>query len=391
MKKKILLIANEGQRGGAANALLSLAEGLKDEYEPIILFGKSGPLSRLCEEKGINFKIVKFLPFRTVAGPSKLKKYVKIGLFPVLFLRYFLTNHIALKKIEKIIDMNKVSLIHTNTNRDDFGAMLAKKYGIPHVWHIREIDNMPYKCYSFRPRRFDYINRNATKLIMISKFVAEAYIEKGLDAKRMQIIYDGIKIRSNFHKTYSDNGLKIIILGAITEGKNQMLAIEALKMLPNAISKKINLDIYGEGNEYAEMIRQKVKEYRLPRVSVNSFNEDIGSIIPRYDLGLSCAVAEGFGISTVEFMTNKLVTVVTNTGASPEIVTNDSGFVYKLNDAKQLSDIIVNIYDMNEKNKAEWGEKAYQRSKKFSDKKYVEEVKKVYSELIGRENVADEV
>lgn len=383
MKKKILLIANEGQRGGAANALLSLAEGLKDDYEPIILFGKPGPLSDLCKENNIKFEVIKFLPFRTVAGPTKLKKYAKICLFPILYLRYFLTNHIALKKINKIIDMNEISLIHTNTNRDDFGAVLAKKFNIPHVWHIREIDNIPYKCYSFRPKRFSYINKNATKLIMISKFVAEAYIEKGLDKDKMQIVYDGIKIRPDFHKTYSDKGLKIVILGAITEGKNQMVALDALRILPKTISEKISLDMFGEGNEYADMIRQKANEYRLSKVSVNSFRDDVKSILSEYDVGLSCAVAEGFGISTVEFMTNKLVTVVTDTGASPEIVTDDSGFVYKLGNAKQLGDIIINIYNMNKNNKAKWGEKAYQRAKNFSDKKYIEKIKKIYSELIG--------
>lgn len=383
MKKKILLIANEGQEGGAANALKILAEGLKDDYQPIVLMERPGPLSRFCEENKIDFRIIKFSPFRTVAGPSKLKKYFKMLLFPLYFLRYYFTNMAALRRINKIFDMSDISLIHTNTNRDDFGAMLAKKFNIPHVWHIREVDNVPYKCFSFRPRRFNYINDNATKLIMISEFVAEAYAKEGLDRDKMQVVYDGIKIRPDFQKTYSSQGLRMIILGAITAGKGQMTAVEAIRRLPKELQQNIHLDMFGHESEYAEQIQAKVKEYGLSEVSIHQFRDGINSTLSGYDLGLSCAVAEGFGLSTVEYMSNKLITVVTDTGASPEIVTKNSGFVYKLGDASQLSDIIVSVYNMNQKAKEKWGEQAYQRAKFFSEKEYVKGIKEIYSELIG--------
>ena len=382
-KKKILLIANEGQEGGAANALKVLAKGLKRDYHPIILMDRPGPLSFFCEKNKIDFVILKFSPFRTVEGPTALKKYAKIVCFPILFLRHFLTNWVALNKIEKSINMEEISLIHTNTNRDDFGAMLAKRFNIPHVWHIREIDNMPYKCFSFRPRRFSYINKNATRLVMISEFVAKEYVKKGLGRNRMRVVHDGIKIKSDFDKSYSDNGLKIIILGAITEGKGQMTAVGALKLLPREISRNITLDMFGFGSEYAEKIKIAAKEYGLFGISVYPFRDDIGSVLPKYDVGLSCAAAEGFGLSTVEYMENKLVTVVTNTGASPEIIIDGSGFTYEFGDAKQLSDIITYIYKMNKKQKAEWGEKAYRRSRDFSDEKHVAGIIEVYDELIG--------
>ena len=186
-KKKILLIANEGQEGGAANALKVLAKGLKRDYHPIILMDRPGPLSFFCEKNKIDFVILKFLPFRTVEGPTRSKKYAKIICFPILLLRYFLINWVALKKIEKSINMEEISLIHTNTNRDDFGAMLAKRFNIPHVWHIREIDNMPYRCFSFRPRRFSYINKNATRLVMISEFVAKEYAKKETATSQSEI------------------------------------------------------------------------------------------------------------------------------------------------------------------------------------------------------------
>lgn len=383
MKKKILLIANEGQEGGAANALKFLAEGLKDEFHPIILMERLGPLSRFCEEKEIDFRVIKFLPFRIVAGPTRFKKYAKICRFPLIFIRHYLINWIALKRVSQMIDMKEVSLIHTNTNRDDFGAMLAKKFGIPHVWHIREIDNIPYKCFSLRPRRFKFMNNNAAKLIMISEFVARAYAKEGLDRKKMKVVHDGIKIIPEFSKSYSNRGLKIVILGAITEGKGQMTAIEALRSLPQNIRQNIRLDLFGHGSEYADQIRERVNAYGLSNVSINQFRDDIGSILHGYDVGLSCAVAEGFGLSTVEYMSNKLLTIVTDAGASPEIVTKESGFIYKTGNASQLSDIITYVYNMNQKDKTEWGDRAYQRAKSFSEKENVRNIKKIYRELIG--------
>mgnify|MGYP003304317279 CR=1 FL=1 len=42
-------------------------------------------------------------------------------------------NKYSLKRIIKKIDINNIDIIHTNLVRDDFGMLLAKKYGIYHI------------------------------------------------------------------------------------------------------------------------------------------------------------------------------------------------------------------------------------------------------------------
>ena len=51
--------------------------------------------------------------------------------------RYILGLHLAIHKIEKSIDFSTVDIIHSNLKIIDIVTILAKKYNIPHIWHIR--------------------------------------------------------------------------------------------------------------------------------------------------------------------------------------------------------------------------------------------------------------
>ena len=66
-----------------------------------------------------------------------------------------------------------------------------------------------------------------------------------------------------------------------------------------------------------------------------------------------CSKSEAFGRVTVEYMANKLITIASNTGASPEIIMKNTGFLYKQGNYRNLANIIKKIYymDNDEKNK----------------------------------------
>ena len=51
----------------------------------------------------------------------------------------YLKNRLLLQETKKYIDKWNIDIIHSNASNLDFGQLVANKYGIPHVWHVREM------------------------------------------------------------------------------------------------------------------------------------------------------------------------------------------------------------------------------------------------------------
>ena len=380
---RILFIANEIQIGGATKELIHLASNLKSEFKPIILMNKLGPLSEMCERLNIEYAVLKYKAFSIGEGSTKMKRIIKKLLVPFLKFEYLMCNKIALYRIKYLIDMEKISLIHTNVNRDDFGALLSRKYNIPHVWHLREFGDSDYKCYYFRKNYIDFMNKNTESFIAISKVIQESFIKKGIDAKKIPVIYDGIKINKDFNKKINDNKLRILFMGNIQEAKGQIELIEALHLLPVNVLNNIYVDFYGAGGkDYIKFLKRKVNEYSLKNIKFNGYTHDIEKIIKNYDVGIMCSKSEAFGLVTIEYMTNKLITIVPNTGACPELVTKNSGFIYEHGNYKNLSDIIFKIYNMTLEEKYNLSQNGFERAKFFSSKNNARKIEKLYEQLL---------
>ena len=314
----------------------------------------------------------------------KFKKVAKKILFPLLKLKYFIRNKLALKQIDKLIDMNEISLIHTNVNRDDFGALLSKKYHIPHIMHLREFGDSDYKLLYLRKKYITFLNNNTDRFIAISNVIKENFVKKGIDKNKIKVIYNGVQLNEKA-KTNTDKNLNILFLGGIQESKGQLELIEALNLIPAEIRKNINVSFYGEANkDYKKMLLNKIENYNLQNIKFHSFIDNIDIIMKDYNVGIMCSKSEAFGRVIVEYMTNKLITIVPNTGACPEIVTKNSSFIYKHNDYQDLADIIIKIYNMPLEERNKISQNGYERSKEFSDIKNAENIMKLYDEILEK-------
>ncbi len=386
MKKKILFIANEAQIGGATKSLIYLVKNVSDKYDPIILMNRTGLLSELCKKNNLNYFVLKYKPFAIGRGSTRLKIIIKKILFPLLKLQYIIYNQLALRKIDSLIDMKEISLIHSNVNRDDFGILLSKKYNILHIMHLREFGNMDYKLLRFRKNHIKYMNENTNYFIAISKTIRDYFVSQGLTENKIKLIYNGVHLQENIKKSFYSNNLKIIFMGGIQESKGQIELINALNLLTKNIKDKIIVDFYGKGTKsYILYLKKIIKKYKLEKnITFNDYDINIDKKIQNYDIGIMCSKSEAFGRVIVEYMTNKLITIVPDTGSAPEIVTNDSGFIYNYGNYKDLANIITKIYNMTDKEKIKIVENGYKRSKQFSDVNNAKNIMLLYEECLAR-------
>ena len=381
---KILYFMNHVDQGGAALALYDLIKELKDNYDdivPIVVTGKKNGLNKMLEEIGVENYSAQYKNF--MSSYKKPEWIYRV----MLNVRYKMGQYCAIKRLEKIIDFSEIDIIHSNLNRIDIGAILAQKYKIPHIWHIREHgDGSDFKLTSVMRNPIRYMNSFNSYTSMISNSVEKVWELKGLNNKKMRLIYDGVRTELYNIETKQDNrNLKMIFMGGYDKNKGQEDLIDALKTLPEDLKRLIQIDFFGNGSEkYIKYLKNKIYENGLEKVmKINSYQHDIWKHISDYDIGLNCSHGEGFGRVTVEYMMAGLCPIASDRGATPEIIENGiTGIIYDSSSSEELKNSIIWALN-NRKAIRKMGIDASEFAKKeFSMSKHAREIRELYYEVI---------
>lgn len=350
---KVIYVSNKGETGGAARSQMLMIDELRKKYEvtPIVLTYSKGILSNLCDEQGIENYVLGYEPFMIGGGSTGLRKIVKIFIMPAYKLRKSIHDKKALRQVSTKIDFADIDLIHTNTNRDDFGATLSKKYGIPNLWHIREFGDLDYDCIFLKSNAIDYMKSINGAYITISDAVSRAWIKKGIDKNRIYRVYNGIDVQKydvTTKRKFDTRNLKFIFTGTMYENKGQIQVLKALEILPEEIKKYITVDFYGGGaKEYISYLMKWCTEHGIAdRIKYCGFCKNLNLILPQYDGAFVCSKAEGFGRVTVEHMLSGLIVIASDSGANPELITDGvNGYLYKSQDIESLRDCIIKVFN----------------------------------------------
>lgn len=389
---------NNTDHGGAALALLDLVTQINEnypEYELIVVTGKKNNLNVKLTEIGIeNY----FFPFRNFISSYKKPAILWTILYKI---RHYIGNRMALKKIEKKIDLKKIDIIHSNLNRIDIGAILAKKHSIPHLCHIREHLDVWYFYNKLDHRKFEYdfkvltTEKNyifymcsfSTKYIAISNSVAMDWCKKGLSQSSIVKVYDGIKLPQVFgdKKWFRNKKINIVFVGGYDIKKGQELFFSYFLKLPKEIQMQYTLTFYGSGkSKYIKKLQKMSQHLCSDQVKFHSYIDNLTELLPNYDIGINFSTMEGFGRVTVEYLANGLCVVANKSGASPELITEEVGFLIDKDNQDEFIQLFTKL--SIEKNKIrQMGNKAVNQAQKFSINQHTREIINVYQEMRNKQ------
>ncbi len=391
---KILFIANRAEFGGAPKSMLELIEILMRDYGITIevVTSSKNAIAKFCEERNIKYYAVGHTSFAVGKGSTPIRRMVKTLLLPYYYIKCWVKNKNAFLSACEQIDFSEIDIIHTNSNRDCLGAMLNKKYHIPHVWHLREFGKEDYNIRYLKFKYIDFMNKNTTSFIAISDAVKRAWCDKGLEESKIVRVYNGIKLpNGNFVKKKNDDEtLRFAYLGIVCPSKGQFDAIKALSKVDKNIAQNIRIDFWGDCNalpEYTNKMKHFAKKHGINNyIKFCGFSDNIWEILPNYDAAMVCSRAEAFGRITPEYMSNGLLVIAGNTGANSEIIEDGiSGYIYEHSDLQQLADTIEKVYLSSDEDKILISENAKKRAKFFSDKNYAKNIVDFYSNLLSED------
>ena len=384
----ILMIADGDTKYGASHSLLQMVQELKtmDDINIKIIIPVHSEMRNKLKNIGCEFFCIHYVPFYQGIPADKWKYPIK---YLVRGMLYWHGRIRAVKEIEKRLNLGKIDLIHSNSSREDLGALIANKYGIPLIWHIREFGDRDYKCYSYRKNYIDYMNKSTTQFISVSDAVKEHWTKKGIQRGKIVRVYNGVPQQNVLSKVQSsvaqgDKTLKMVIVGSISETKGQIWAIEAVKKLFDE-NAQIILDIIGDGSRsYVKKLKKKIILYGLEGlVNFRGYQKDIGNVLSQYDIGLMCSKDEGFGRVTAEYMMSGVCVIASDTGANGELIEDGiSGLLYQYGDTWSLANAIKKCID-NPEFRCELGMGGFKRAnQEFTAKRNAMQIYDIYRQVL---------
>lgn len=290
-------------------------------------------------------------------------------------------------KLKQIVKREKINIIYSNTIVIDYGFILSKMTKLPHIWHIREFGKEDHSIVLRGGEKALYRKLNESKgIIYISKAIERKYSPHIRKSIFQKVVYNDvskvfINKKSNFNID-PDNSLKATIIGAIQEGKGQLVAVKAVEKA-NKLGAKIELHICGEktGSYYSE-VNNYVKNHKLSdQVYFDGFKTKMNEYRSDMDIGIVASRSEAFGRVTVEGMLSNLAMIGADSAATSELITDDvTGLLYKNGNIDELAEKLVYLYKDRKKLK-ELAINGFDFAKKFTEGNAANEIYDLITKL----------
>lgn len=343
---KILFIAEQYVAGGSVDALVEMVRILKTNYsiDSIILTGHNNEIGSRLDQEKMKYVFCGYREFAMAKPQNGFRKYYLVLLRPYFIIKHLIANYRAIKIAEKAVDFEKIKVIHSNLNRNDFGAVLSRRHKIPHVWHLRECPKGHYDLLFNRLNPIKFMNKNTDMFVAVSEFVKNEWIKLGLKEEKIKVLYDGVDLDriDSQPKQVDGNELRIACVGQITNAKGQHIVIDALNKIKK-VNRTIKVDFWGKGkDEYVDFLKSQLRQEKGIIVDFKGYNAGVSKELWKYDIGINPSRNEGFGRTTVEYMAAGLCVLALNSGANSELIREgENGFLFDNSD--ELAQRIISL------------------------------------------------
>ncbi|WP_268847707.1 glycosyltransferase family 4 protein [Flavobacterium aestivum] len=355
MKKNILFVGHDTSLFGANQSLINMISSIKDAGEDVIIitvFPDRGLICNQFDDLGLEYKIVKYKTEASDPNKSLKARFLNF----LRFVNKITLNALALRKLRRIVKLNNITIVHSNSSIVAIGEDLAKLEGIKHVWHLREYIDLDHDLGILGGlKKHKERIQKAKNIICISKGIAKHF---DIENKAF-ILYNAVRKEKN--NVLEKNKVNYFLFcGSLVKNKGIEEAILAFTLVYH-FDKNINLLIAGSGSsEYENFLKEMVIQRNLQNnVQFLGFRKDTDKLMRNALALLMCSENEALGRVTIEAMLNFCIVLGFNNAGTAEIISDGvNGLLYEdrnhlatymkriiSGDVRDLDIIRTNAYD----------------------------------------------
>ncbi|MFC1800490.1 glycosyltransferase family 4 protein [Nanoarchaeota archaeon] len=248
--------------------------------------------------------------------------------------------------VKKYIKITKPDVIHTNTMEipETSTPTVVMVHHLGHFFGKSHEKSMLSKLRLKMQKSLvkKRLNR-AKQIVTVSKATRDDVIKLGINPEKIEVIYNGIDVDKLKPKETNNKKFTIVLPSRISREKGQNIAIDAIKLMPDDIKKKLELVIVGFVSDERYLNELKDKAKNLP-ITIEANVPDIVKYYQKADLIVfPTLMYEGFGLVAAEAMCCEKPVIASNFPAIKEVV-NENGILVNPNDSKELSEAIVKLF-----------------------------------------------
>ncbi len=311
-----------------------------------------------------------------------------LPLFSVWF--EYIIHRGTISKLTTLARRKNIELIHLNNQvvLNYMGVFITKSLGIPCISHLRT-----FNSYGLNKNKVDYLKKVNIRYVAISEKIKCHWVEKGLNPKKIDVIYNVCQSSDDDALPDSDipsmseyDGYKIIFVGRLIECKGIPFLVKGFgQILNNNINAKLFL--VGDGEE-ENKLNEYISELNLKQhVVFLGYKTNPKAFIRKADLLVLPSSEEGFGRVLLEAMDDGTPVIGTRIGGIPEIIEHGiNGLLVDHGDIDALKKSIIEILEdkLLRKKLIQGGYETI--NTKFRVETYKEKLENVYDNFLGVAN-----
>lgn len=293
-----------------------------------------------------------------------------------------------LTELKNAIKKVKPDIIHTHHAFSPislFSLAIGKKLKIKRILTNHSIQFLYDFDYLWKPSSYllfpykQYIN-DANKIIAVSS--AAATFISHFTNKEIEVIPNGIDVKSFAPKTKKFSGKNILFVGRFSYRKGLHLLLESMGFIIKE-NKEIKLTIVGKGY-MKSILKLLIRTLNLQKnvvIKENLNKEELISLYKKSDVFVMPSIfGESFGIVLLEAMASKTPIVATKQGGIKEIIVhNRTGLLIERNRPKKFAESIMNLLN-NKKLSKKLSSNAYNEVKKYDWNNIIKKIENIYED-----------
>ena len=377
---------------GATKSFLTLLNGIVQKgVSPVVVLPDSDGIYKQILEMGINAYV---LPLKRNCYPRFKTWHQKKNYLPVLVSRIVNSCRIA-KKIETIIQTEKIDIVHTNSSIISSGLYAAKSLKVPHLCHFREYGDKDFSMY-YIPLRRCYrwlMSRKGCYTACITKDILNYHGFSG--NPRSRVIYNGIaSATTNNDLSSLVNGKFILFAGRVEPAKGVDQLVEAYIAYRKQKNDGSPLPLLIAGEEdapaYSVRLKQMLDDAGLTDKDVKFLGarKDIDNLMQQAQVVVVPSRYEAFGRCMPEAMFNKCLVIGKNTGGTKEQLDNGLNLqgqeiALRYDTTEELTQRLVEVTSHDKSFYDKMIQRAYDTViSLYSNESYIDNVYNFYQEIL---------
>ncbi|WP_230658933.1 glycosyltransferase family 4 protein [Psychrobacter sp. I-STPA10] len=217
--------------------------------------------------------------------------------------------------------------------------------GVPHLIQVEHASKERYT--TWRLWQSQFLSQHTDAIIGVSQGVTEVLKSQSLKNTNIQTICNGIDCQK--YSEYASQPLAqrphdITMVARFAKGKNHGVLFKALSLLKQqGLTPMLNL--VGTGGRHMATAKQQVADMELTQqVKFLGHSDQVAQLLAEHKIFVMASYHEGLSLSVIEAMSAGCIVVGSDVvGVRELIIDGQDGFLFDINDANALANILQQI------------------------------------------------